>query len=87
MIRDCHNRQSLILKTATMKRKEVESSIIESIGYNEEKKIMQVMFIRGDIAYNYYNISIDEYNSIMNSQSIGSRLKEVVVGKRYNKDE
>jgi hypothetical protein len=73
------------LKQTTMKRTPVTSGIIESIGYDEPSKTMQVKFIKGGFPYEYYNISTAEYRQIIDSTSVGATLKQVVQGKRYKK--
>lgn len=68
-----------------MKLTPVKSSSVESIGYHEPSKTLRVKFLKGPFPYEYYNVSTKEYESLMNSSSIGSTLKEVVQGKRFTK--
>jgi hypothetical protein len=67
-----------------MKLIKVNSSTIDSIGW--EDNIMLVVFKKGS-SYTYLDVSEEEYESIMSSTSRGSKLKEVVIGKRYKKHE
>lgn len=68
-----------------MERKPVESSSIKSIGHDAEKKEMTAEFSNGSV-YRYYDISEEEYKSIMEADSVGSKFKQVVKGKKYNPD-
>ncbi len=62
----------------------VESSTVNGRYYDEPNNILYIKFNSG-VLYKYHNISIEEYVSISKSPSIGSKLREVVKGKQYNK--
>lgn len=49
----------------------VKSSYISAVSYNCEKKVLFVKFAN-DVVYAYYDLSINVYNGLMNSSSIGS---------------
>ena len=67
-----------------MKLTKIKSSSIEAIGYEPKPRQMQALF-KNNSLYQYDNVSQEEYNSILNSHSAGSKLKEVVKGKDYEK--
>lgn len=68
-----------------MDRKPVTSSNIKSIGYNEEKKVLEIEFNSGSI-YEYSNVPKDAYKSLNNASSKGQYfikyIKEIFACKR-----
>lgn len=56
-----------------MKRIEVSSSNIVSVGYNAEQKILEVEFKGGKI-YQYLGVPSQIYEEMMNSDSKGTYL-------------
>ena len=54
-----------------MKRKQVESSNLASVGYDADKKILEIGFNHGGV-YQYFNVPQDEYKALMNASSHGS---------------
>ena len=69
-----------------MKRTSVNSSYINSIGYEEESKNLEIEFHDGDVK-EYYHVPLDEYNNLMNAESIGYYFTENIQGKaKYHKD-
>ncbi len=54
-----------------MKREDVSSSTIVSIGYNEESNILEIEFKSGGI-YQYFGISKAIYIQLMSADSIGT---------------
>lgn len=59
-----------------MKRQKIDgSSNIAEIGYNPEKMKLQVKFHNGSI-YNYYPVTKDGYDLLMQSKSKGSFLNK-----------
>ena len=67
-----------------MELTEVKSTTVAGIGYYEASKIMHVQFAKGGL-YEYSDISPEEYYSIKNDVSIGSKLRRVTAGKEYKK--
>lgn len=51
----------------------VKSSNIESVGYDENLKIVYVKFLNGSI-YTYKGVSNSEFNNLKNAVSVGSYL-------------
>jgi hypothetical protein len=54
-----------------MQRKSVSSSSLSSIGYDSQKKILEVEFNHRGI-YQYFDVPQDEYDDLMNASSHGS---------------
>lgn len=57
-----------------MEHVKVESSNIESIGY--ESGIMEVRFKNGGL-YQYRGVSKDDYNELINAKSVGKHLNQM----------
>lgn len=53
-----------------MKRTDVDSSMLVSIGYDEKKKILEVEFTSGGV-YEYYDVEKVIYDELMNADSLG----------------
>lgn len=53
-----------------MKRQSVESSNLASVGYNEEKQILEVEFKHGGV-YQYFDVPENVYKELMNADSHG----------------
>lgn len=53
-----------------MKRQSVESSNLASIGYDEEKQILEIQFKHGGV-YQYFEVSKNVYEELMNADSHG----------------
>lgn len=52
--------------------KEVESSSIKAIGYDANKKELQVKFAKGNSTWSYTPVSQTDYDLFMSSSSLGS---------------
>lgn len=55
----------------TMKREPVESTAIKSIGYNEDKKLLEVEILETGRIYQYKDVSVEEYLDFMDAPSLG----------------
>lgn len=64
-----------------MFRQSVSSSRISSVGW--ENNTLEVEFHNGTV-YQYHNVSQSEYQSFMNSSSLGSALSQLDKGHPYN---
>lgn len=53
-----------------LKRTNVKSTRITSIGYDKKSKILEIEFTNTKSVYRYYNISIVTYNELMESNAI-----------------
>lgn len=54
-----------------MERKSVDSSNIDSIGYDPVNMTLEVEFVTGSV-YQYDNVGQDTYDELMNASSKGS---------------
>lgn len=66
----------------TLNRHPVSSSRISSVGW--ENSIMEIGFPDGAI-YQYYDVSQSEYNTFLNSSSLGSALSRLDKIHRYSR--
>jgi len=60
-----------------MNLKKVKSTNIDSIGHDPEQNILRVRFLNGG-EYNYHGISSQQYQAMLNSESIGSHLSSTI---------
>lgn len=67
-----------------MEIKEVISTTIRKLCYIKEDKIMQVEFNSGT-TYKYFDVSQEEFDSIKDDYSPGSKLRKVTKEKEYKK--
>lgn len=54
-----------------MKREIVESSVIKSVGYNEDKQLLEVQFLETGKIYQYNHVPLEEYFDFMDAKSLG----------------
>lgn len=69
-----------------MKRIEVESSNLKSVGYDEDNEILEIEFLNGGL-YQYYHVPKSVYKGLMNADSHGKYFDQNVkkAGYRYRK--
>jgi len=65
-----------------MYRQKVNSSNIESIGYDAQSSILEVEFTSGDV-YQYYDVPEHLYQEFMHASSLGGFLNENIVKYHY----
>ncbi len=53
-----------------MKRTEVESSMIHSVGYDPDARVLEIEFNSGQ-AYQYFDVPSEEYEGLMQAESHG----------------
>jgi len=58
------------MEDTNLQRVDVVSSNIKSIGYDENDRILEIVF-KGDRIYQYIGVPLDVYTSLMNAQSHG----------------
>jgi hypothetical protein len=75
-----------ILNSTNMKRKPVNSSALKSVGYNEEKRILEVEILETGRTYQYKDVPLEEYVSFMEAPSLGIYYNKVIKDK-YEYDE
>ena len=62
-----------------MDMQRVESSNIESVGYDPETQQLQVRFTNGSL-YQYDDVPAEVHQDLMGSDSIGTQLHQAVKG-------
>lgn len=68
-----------------MKREHVESSNIESIGYEEKSQTLEIEFLNGGI-YQYFDVPKSIYDGLMVASSCGEYLAANIKGSfRYSR--
>ena len=63
---------------STMKREPVESTAIKSIGYNEDKQILEVEILETGRVYKYFNVPLEEYMDFLDAKSLGEYYNRVI---------
>ena len=61
-----------------MKRELVESTAIRSVGYNEDKKLLEVQIRETGRIYQYHNVPLEEYFDFMDAKSLGEYYNRVI---------
>ena len=61
-----------------IKMQRVFSSNLVAMGYDENKKVLRVIF-RGNSSYLYFDVEPEVYNTLMQSESKGRALNESVI--------
>lgn len=68
-----------------MKREPIESSMIQSIGYDERAQTLEIEFHNGSV-YQYYEVPKRIYEEMMKSSSLGKYfIFEIKGGYQYAK--
>lgn len=62
-----------------MERVQVDSSNIESIGYDSDTETLEIEFIKGGL-YQYYGVPAYVYDELMSANSHGSYLASTIKG-------
>ncbi|MDQ6609271.1 MAG: KTSC domain-containing protein [Bacteroidota bacterium] len=69
---------NIIPNKLTMKREPVESTAIKSIGYNEDKQILEVEILETGRVYKYFNVPLEEYIDFLEAKSLGEYYNRVI---------
>jgi len=64
-----------------MKRENVESSVLKSVGYDKDKKVLEIELVNNAI-YEYYKVPVSEYTNLMKSSSLGEYYNKRI--KKYS---
>lgn len=64
-----------------IKMQRVFSTNLIAIGYNENKRVLRVIF-KGNSSYLYFGVEPEVYNTILQSESKGRSLNESVIRQR-----
>lgn len=67
-----------------MKRENVESSVLKSVGYDKNKKVLETELVN-DALYEYYKVPFSEYTNLMKSSSLGEYYNKHIKKYRYKK--
>ena len=68
-----------------MNRIKVKSKNIKSIGYDEEKEILEIEFMKGEI-YHYLDVDVVTFNDLMTADSHGRYFYSKIKGvKKYER--
>ena len=66
-----------------MERKPVSSSNVAEIGYDEPRRVLEVLFKTGNV-YQYFDVPPQEYQALMQASSLGQYLNANIKGRfRY----
>lgn len=68
------------LREPIMKLISVESSMIESIGYDEETNILALVFLKNRSVYFYQGVPQEVFDSFVDVESKGSYFNEKIKG-------
>ena len=68
----------LLPNESNMKREPVDSTAIKSIGYNEDKQILEVEILDTGRVYKYFNVPLEEYFDFMDAKSLGEYYNRVI---------
>jgi hypothetical protein len=60
-----------------MRRQPVESSAVVSIGYDPDLQILEIEYTGGRV-YRYPGVPLEEYEALMNADSIGTYVNQVI---------
>lgn len=66
-----------------MKRTQVDSTTVQSIGYNARKHELDVEFLESGDVYRYFDVSAIEYAEFMAAKSKGTYLNQVFKPKNH----
>jgi hypothetical protein len=64
-----------------MDRISVKSSMIRSVAYDSENKILEVEFTKGESVYSYANVPQEAFDALMAASSPGSHFLTNIKGK------
>ncbi len=56
----------------------VNSSMLYAVGYDKDKQILEVVFVKGSI-WAYEDVPIDVYEDLLSSNSIGSFMINCII--------
>lgn len=62
-----------------MERQAVESSMIKSVGYSRETRILEIEFSNGSV-HDYSDVPESEYLALVNADSIGKQFSAAIRG-------
>jgi hypothetical protein len=66
-----------------MRRQEVDSSSIAAIGYDSERRELEIEFRQSGDVYKYFDVSPEEYQAFMSDESKGQYLNRVFKARQH----
>lgn len=57
--------------------KQVKSSNVSQVGYDENKKVLRVFFLSGGI-YDYLDVPREVFDTVVNAKSVGKTINSVI---------
>ncbi|MBN9295898.1 MAG: KTSC domain-containing protein [Filimonas sp.] len=60
-----------------MLRKQIQSSIITSVGYETIKSLLEVEFTSGEV-FQYFNVPLETYSGLIKAKSHGEFFNEFI---------
>ncbi len=67
-----------------MERASVNSSVLKSVGYDKERKILETELVNNTL-YEYYKVQEKEYLNLMNADSLGEYYNKIIKKHKYKK--
>ncbi len=67
-----------------MKRENVDSSVLKSVGYDKNKKVLETELVN-DALYEYYKVPVSEFDNLMKAPSLGEYYNKRIKKYRYKK--
>ena len=62
-----------------MQRQSVESSMLQEVGYDPERRVLEVEFASGEV-YDYYDVPPEVYDGLLRAESPGQYFRDHVRG-------
>ena len=63
-----------------MRLKPVQSEMLEGVGYDAKRLVLEVIFNKGG-KYRYKEVPALEYDGLMNAESIGQYMHKRIIGR------
>lgn len=67
-----------------MKRENVESSVLKSVGYDKNKKVLETELVNNAL-YEYYKVPASEFSNLMQAPSLGEYYNKSIKKYPYKK--
>lgn len=67
-----------------MKRKNVNSSVLKAVGYDEKTTTLETELLNNAL-YEYYKVPAKEYNDLIKAPSLGEYYNKVIKKHKYKK--
>lgn len=67
-----------------MKREKVESSVLKSVGYDKDKKVLETELMNSNV-YEYYKVPFSAYTNLMKATFLGEYYNTHIKKYSYKK--